>query len=154
MKQLILVLGMTLLAASASPTDDGLRVRYDDTSGRMSLTVSHDIEVRAEHPVKASRDFSFDLALAVDREAAAVTVTVERATATYMAHGLSGHRPPRPGPSLSAPGRQSEILFRLPLLLSPRRRQRRLQSSLTQPHTPASRRIIKSSGVSIGGTQP
>jgi hypothetical protein len=43
MKQLILVLTTTLLAASTSQTDEGLRVRYRAPSGRMSLIVSHDI---------------------------------------------------------------------------------------------------------------
>ena len=42
MKHLILVLTATLLAATPSPAEDGLHVRYTDPSGPMSLTVSHD----------------------------------------------------------------------------------------------------------------
>ena len=86
MKHLILVLTTTLLAATISHADDGLRVRYLDPSGRMSVTVSHDIDV---HEIKgiASRTFSFDLTLAADRAASAVTVTIDKASGTYTAPG-------------------------------------------------------------------
>ena len=60
MRKLTAVLVTTLLAASAPQAEDGLEVRYRDLSGRMSLTVSHDIEVG--HPI-ADRKFSFELNL-------------------------------------------------------------------------------------------
>jgi len=85
MKKLTLVLTTVLLAATTLQADEELR--YDDPSGKMSMTVSHDIEVRRSEPVEVSRDFSFDLALATDPSAAAVTVTVDRATGTNEAHG-------------------------------------------------------------------
>ena len=88
MKHLIFVLTTILLAASTAHSDDGLRVRYRDASGRMSLTVSQEIEVPAVEGVVASRNFSFDLALATDRSAEEVTVTIDRAKASYEAHGM------------------------------------------------------------------
>jgi hypothetical protein len=88
MKHIIFLLTTTLLAASTSHADEGLRVRYRDVSAQMSLTVSHDIGV-SENPSFASRDFSFGLALTADRPAEAVTVTIDQAKATYVAHGMS-----------------------------------------------------------------
>ena len=88
MNKPILVLIATLSVTTVSPADEGTRVRYRDPSGRMSLTVSQEIEVRREEPIEASRDFEFDLALAADSAAEAVTVTIDRARASYVAHGM------------------------------------------------------------------
>ena len=88
MKHLIFALTTTLLAASTPHSDDGLRVHYRDASGLMSLTVSQEIEVPSVEGVVASRNFSFDLALATDRSAEEVTVTIDRAKASYKAHGM------------------------------------------------------------------
>jgi hypothetical protein len=88
MRHVTLVLATTLLAAGTSQTEETHRVRYDDPSGRVSLTVSQDIEVVREPPVVASRDFSFDLTLAADDASAAVTVTVDRAKGSYVAHEM------------------------------------------------------------------
>ena len=87
MKHLILVLTTTLLVATTSPADDGLRVRYLDPSSRMSVTVSHDIDVREMKGI-ANRTFSFDLTLAADRAASVVTVTIDKAKGTYTAHDM------------------------------------------------------------------
>jgi hypothetical protein len=88
MKNLILALTMTLLAASMPQTGEGSRVRYRDLTPRMSLTMSQDIEVPKVEGIIASRTFSFDLTLATDHEAEEVTVTIDRARATYSAHGM------------------------------------------------------------------
>lgn len=87
MKHITLVLTTTLLVAASSQAGEGLRVRYHDHSDRMSLTVNHDIEVGQAKPI-ATREFSFDLALTADRAATAVTVTIDRAKATYVAHDM------------------------------------------------------------------
>ena len=63
MKNLTLILATTLMAATTAQTDEGSPLSYRDVSGRMSLTVSHAIDV---HRPIASRNFSFDLALAMD----------------------------------------------------------------------------------------
>ncbi len=86
MKKLILVLAATSLVASPTQADEGLRIRYRDVSGRMSVTVHQDIDV-GEMKSLASRDFSFDLALAADPAAQVVTVTIDRARASFVAHG-------------------------------------------------------------------
>ncbi len=85
MKNLTLILATTLMAATTAQTDEGSPLSYRDVSGRMSLTVSHAIDV---HRPIASRNFSFDLALAMDPTTAGVTVTIDHAQATYTAHDM------------------------------------------------------------------
>jgi hypothetical protein len=68
MKHLILFLSTTLLSALASPADTGLRVRYLDPSGQISLTVNQDIDVGDMKSI-ATREFSFALTLDGDRGA-------------------------------------------------------------------------------------
>jgi hypothetical protein len=87
MKNLTLVLTTTLIAASAVLADDGQRVRYRNPSGQLSLTVSHSIDVEQAKPV-ATRNFAFDLALATSDDASAVTVTIDKASGSYTAHGM------------------------------------------------------------------
>lgn len=87
MKHIIFLLTTTLLAASPSQADEELRVRYREVSTQMSVAVRQDIGV-SENPSFASRDFSFGLALTADRPEA-VTVTIDQAKATYVAHGMS-----------------------------------------------------------------
>ena len=111
MKHLTIVLATTLLAASAPQTDPGLSVRYADATGRMSLTMSHDISVRTAQSI-ATRDFAFDLTLAADRAAEALTVTIDGAKASYVAHDMkqrlgTRHLPGRSFPlSIADDGRQ------------------------------------------------
>jgi len=83
------VLTMTLMAASSSHGEQELKVRYRPFSGLMSLTVSQDIEVpKAKEKPIATRNFSFDLTMAPDPAATAVAVTIEKAKASYTAHGM------------------------------------------------------------------
>jgi len=82
------VLAAISLLAATSRADEGSMARYRDPSGRISLTVHHEIEIRAAQPIEASRDLSLDLTLAADRETAAVTVTVDGAQAVSLAHGM------------------------------------------------------------------
>ena len=85
MRNLEIVLITTLLAAGTAQAGEAPRARYQDPSGRMSLTVSHDMYVAGmAHPI-ADRRFSFDLTQAVD--GAAVTVTIDQAKGSYSAHG-------------------------------------------------------------------
>jgi len=73
------------MAVTTAQPDEGSQVSYRDPSGRMSLTVSHAIDV---HRPIASRSFSFDLVLAMDPTTAGVTVTIDQAKATYTAHDM------------------------------------------------------------------
>jgi len=88
MKKLILVLTTTLLAAGAPQTGERPRILYRDLSGRYTLTVSQEIEVPGVQGVIARRDFSSELALETGRPASAATVTIDRARASYEAHGM------------------------------------------------------------------
>ena len=74
MKKLMLVLATTLMAASAPQTDEGLRVRYRDFSGQMSITVEHDMYVAERAEPIAARDFTFELTQAVDPAAATIPI--------------------------------------------------------------------------------
>jgi len=84
MKKLSLVLIPMLVAAGTSANEE-TSVRYRDVSGRMSVTVNHDINVREAKPI-ATRGFSFDLSLATDPTSATVMVTIDRANGSYTAH--------------------------------------------------------------------
>ena len=114
MRNSIVVLALTLLTAGASQSDEGLRVRYQNPTGRMSLTMSHEIRVRTPEPI-ASREFSFDLVLTSDPATEAVTVTIDRARASYTAHAMTQrlgtrHLTGREFPlSISDDGRQLEL---------------------------------------------
>jgi len=88
MKKLILALTTTLLAAGTPQTGERPRIHYRDLSGRYSLTVSQEIEVPGAQGVIARRDFLLDLSLQADRPASTVTVTIDRARASYEAHGM------------------------------------------------------------------
>ncbi len=77
----------TRLAAGMAQAGDAPRARYQDPSGRMSLTVSHDMYVAGMAEPIADRRFSFDLTQAVDGAAAAITVTIDAAKGSYSAHG-------------------------------------------------------------------
>jgi len=84
MKKLSLVLIPMLLAAGTSANQE-TPFRYRDLSGRMSVTVNHDISVQ-EHKSIATRDFSFDLSLTTDPGGATVMVTIDQAKGSYTAH--------------------------------------------------------------------
>jgi len=87
MKYLILVLTTTLLLAGTMLADNGLQVRYLNPSGSLSLSVNHDIDVGDRKSI-ASRAFSFDLTMAGDSANGVVTVTIDKARATYTAHDM------------------------------------------------------------------
>ncbi len=87
MKNLKIVLITTLLAAGMAHAGEASRVRYQDPSARMSLTVSHEMYVAGMAEPIATREFSFDLTQALDRTTAAITVTIDRAKGSYTAHG-------------------------------------------------------------------
>ena len=82
-----------LLAAGTSHSDEGTRLVYRDPSGRLSLTVSQSMEVRASQTVEAARELSFSLTLApapaAGGSAAGVTVTIDEAKASSEAHGMN-----------------------------------------------------------------
>jgi hypothetical protein len=86
MKHLILVLTAILLAAVPSLAEDGLRVRYVDPSGSVSLSISHDITVRVDTPVHAGRNFLYDLSISEQESSGVVAVTIASATGDYTAH--------------------------------------------------------------------
>lgn len=88
MKHPLLVLSSVLLTAATTLGTGGQEVRYRDPSGWMSLTVSHDIEILENPSVEPGREFSFDLTFDADQGASTVSVTVERAKASYTAHGM------------------------------------------------------------------
>jgi hypothetical protein len=50
-----------LFPASAPIADDGVLLRYRDLSGRMSVSVSQEIEIPSLGETVAGRDLSFDL---------------------------------------------------------------------------------------------
>ena len=97
MKHLLIVLTAaitaTLLATSAPQTNDGLRVRYSNATGPMSLTVRHDITVALAEPMHADRNFSYDLSMAGD--ASSLMVTIEAATGDFTAHEMTQRLPTR-----------------------------------------------------------
>ena len=83
MKHPVLVLFTMLLAAGTSHSDEGTRLAYRDPSGRLSLTVSQAMEVRASQTIEAARELSFGLTLAP------TTVTIDEAKASAEAHGMN-----------------------------------------------------------------
>ena len=87
MKNLMLFLVMALMTAGAPQSGESLGTRYTEFSERVSVTVDHDIFIDGMDggPI-ATRDFSFDLTQTADSEAAAVTVTIDRAAGSYTAH--------------------------------------------------------------------
>ena len=64
--------------------------------------MKHDIDV-GERKSIATRDFSFDLALTTDHTAAAVTITIDRAKASYVAHDMKQRLGTRHLPGQSFP---------------------------------------------------
>ena len=78
MRNSTVVLALILFTAGTSQSDEGLQVRYQNPTSRMSLTMSHEIRVRTPEPI-ASREFSFDLVLTSDPKTESVTVTIDRA---------------------------------------------------------------------------
>ena len=86
MKNTTLVLATLLLMPIGLRSEEGYRIRYENPSGQMSLTVSHDIVVRRSEPIEAHRDFSFELSLATNPAVPVVAVTIDRASATSEAH--------------------------------------------------------------------
>ncbi len=89
MKKLMLVLATTILAAGTAHPGDSTQAQYRDPSGRISVTVDHVIYVGSHAEPIATRDFSFDLTQEVDRKAAKVKITIDRAVGNYSAHGQS-----------------------------------------------------------------
>lgn len=100
MKYFILILSTALLSAGASPADTGLRVRYLDPSGQISLTVNQDIDVGDMKSI-ATREFSFALTLDGDPTAENVSVTIDKAKGSYTAHGMKQRLPTRHLPEQS-----------------------------------------------------
>ena len=87
MRNLKIVLVTTLLAAATAQAGEAPRVRYQDPSGRTSVTVTHDMYVAGMKEPIANRRFSFDLTQSVDGATEAVTVTIDQAKGSYSAHG-------------------------------------------------------------------
>ena len=88
MKQSQLVsIAALILAVNPTPADQSIPIRYQDPSGRLRLTVDHDIELRMAEPMKASRRFAFDLDLATDPDGAAWTAVIGKARGTTHVHG-------------------------------------------------------------------
>jgi hypothetical protein len=85
MRYLTIVLAAVLLPVSLAHSDELVPLRFQDDSGPMTLTITHDIEVR--EPV-ASRAMSFDVTLATDPAASSATLLIENARATFTAHGM------------------------------------------------------------------
>jgi hypothetical protein len=90
MKNFILALSTTLLLAAPLHSEEGLRLRYNNLSGPLALTLSHDIEVvrvKPDEPVTAHRTFSFDMTLASEPGRPTALATVDGSKGTYLAHG-------------------------------------------------------------------
>ena len=86
MKQITFVVLIAVLAAVPAPSDEGVRIRYADSTSRLEITVEQDISVEG-HPSIAGRSLFFDLDL-IQAEPSAIGVTIERAGGTYTAHGM------------------------------------------------------------------
>jgi hypothetical protein len=84
MKNVILSAVAASLVTIAPQAADGPRLRYRDPLARVSLTVSHDIEVVRNPPIHARREFSFELSATASADA--VTITVDDAKGTNEAH--------------------------------------------------------------------
>jgi hypothetical protein len=88
MKNLSAVLATVLLSATMAPAEEQVQVRYQEPSGRFSVSMSQNIKAgKALTPV-ASREFSFDLMLVTEPVRSDITVTIDRAKASYEAHGM------------------------------------------------------------------
>jgi hypothetical protein len=62
MKQITFVALIAVLAAEPAPSDEGVRIRYTDSTSRLEITVEQDISVEG-HPSIAGRSLFFDLDL-------------------------------------------------------------------------------------------
>ena len=73
MKNFLAVLSVAVVATAPLPSDEGVRVRYADSSSKLSLTLDQDIGM-AERPSFAGRSFSFDLEVTANQAAGGVEV--------------------------------------------------------------------------------
>lgn len=95
MKRHIAWLSVCVLAA-AHPAGEDVRLRYRPFDARMSLTVRHDIVLRTDEPIEATRDFSLDLTIVPAAADSSVRVTIDRAEASSAAHGMTQRLGTRP----------------------------------------------------------
>ena len=86
MRQITFVALIAVLAAVPAPSDDGVRIRYTDSTSQLALRVEQDISVEG-HPSIASRSLFFDLDL-TQAEPSGIGVAIARAGGTYTAHGM------------------------------------------------------------------
>ena len=85
MRYLTIVLSTTLLTVGLARAEEPVHLRYVEDSGPMTLTMLQSMEVR--EPV-ASREMSFDLTLTTDSSNATASLVIDRAKATFTAHGM------------------------------------------------------------------
>ena len=86
MRQITFLTLIAVFAAAPAPSDEGVRIRYADSTSRLEITVEQDISVEGHRSI-AGRSLFFDLDL-IQAEASGIGVTIERAGGTYSAHGM------------------------------------------------------------------
>jgi hypothetical protein len=86
MKQITFVALIAVLAAVPAPSDEGILIRYTNSTSQLALRVEQDISVEG-HPSIASRSLFFDLDL-IQAEHSGIGVAIARAGGTYTAHGM------------------------------------------------------------------
>ncbi len=92
MRYLTIVLTTTLMTVGLAHSEEQVRLRYQEDFGPMTLTMTQSIEVEVENkeverPI-ASREMSFEVTLLTDAAAASASLLIERAQASYTAHGM------------------------------------------------------------------
>ena len=139
MRKPLLILAALLVwpvvSPTVSPAEEPLDVRYRAAPGRMVLTMEQDIHV-GEHESIAGRSFALDLELNADGATHAVEVTVDRAKASFAAHGMEQRLGTR-----QVKGRT------IPLEIGPERRQ--LERPISSPDPAITLDSIVEGGLSI-----